>query len=159
MGGFTLSHEILTKQQIIFFQLEEFLIFSQASPITFCWYWISCSSLFFFKLQNHDSFHWQLLVCSRQKGWLFQVSLTAFQRLEAGSFSQYKTVLGSPNSASGQLMQSNKASKIMEAKHSAQLKIHFQAAIEVGKIMERDCMSQPVLYLFFYALNFPLRSF
>lgn len=66
-----------------------------------------------------------------------------------------QAVLVLPKSASGQFVQSNQASKIMGARHSAQLKIHFQAAIEVGKIMERDCISQTVLYLFNYALNLP----
>jgi len=61
----------------------------------------------------------------------------------------------SPKSAPGQFVQSNQASKIMGARHSAQLKIHFQAAVEVGKIMERDCVLQTVLYLFNCALNFP----
>lgn len=46
----------------------------------------------------------------------------------------------------------------MGAKHPAKLKFNLQAAIEVGKIMERDCMSQPVLYLFMIWI-FPLRNF
>jgi len=53
----------------------------------------------------------------------------------------------SPKTVSEQFVQSSQVSKIMGARHSVSLKIHFQTATEVGKIMERLHFTNSSLFL------------